>query len=32
MTILSVVAVIAVIGIVIALWRIKRPPPSPPVS
>jgi hypothetical protein len=32
MTILSVVALIAVIGIVIALWRIKRPPPPPPVS
>jgi hypothetical protein len=27
MAIVSVVALIAVIGIVIALWRIKRPPP-----
>jgi len=32
MTILSVVALVAVIGIVVALWRIKRPPPPPPVS
>jgi hypothetical protein len=32
MNMLGIIALIAVIGIVIALWRIKRPPPPPPVS
>jgi hypothetical protein len=32
MNILSVVALIAAIAIVIALWRIKRLPPPPPVG
>jgi hypothetical protein len=32
MNMLGIIALIAVIGIVIALWRIKRPPPAPPVS
>ena len=32
MTILIVGALLAVIGIVVMLWRTKRPPPPPPVS
>jgi len=32
MMILNVVVIIAMIAIVIALWRIKRPPPGPPIS
>jgi hypothetical protein len=32
MSTLGIIALIAVIGIVVALWRIKRPPPPPPVS
>ena len=32
MNILSVVALLAVIAIVIALWRIKRQPPPLPIS
>jgi hypothetical protein len=32
MTTLGIIALIAVIGIVVALWRIKRPPPPPPIS
>jgi hypothetical protein len=32
MSMLGIIALIAAIGIVVALWRIKRPPPPPPVS
>jgi hypothetical protein len=29
---LGMIVLLAVIGLVIVLWRIKRPPPPPPVS
>ncbi len=32
MNMLVIVALILVAGVVLALWRIKRPPPPPPVS
>ena len=32
MNILSVVALIAAIVFVVILWRVKRPPPRPPIS
>jgi hypothetical protein len=32
MTWLAIVIVAALIAFVIAAWRIKRPPPGPPVS
>ena len=31
MNILTLAAVVVLVLVVIALWRIKRPPPSPPM-
>lgn len=32
MTGLTIFIVVALVAIVVALWRINRPPPQPPVS
>lgn len=32
MTGFTIVTVIVLVAIVVAMWRIKRPPPAPPVT
>jgi len=32
MGMVAILAIVAIIGVVVALWSMKRPPPSPPVS